>query len=119
MIDKKIIEEDAREPVLDAVDRISEMLFGLFMALTLAQAHGYEIDPREKLLGLGAANLAAALQAAGVRLRTVAAHAVVRDILRAEAVEERLGRYTPGDSVADIIDEFRRGSEIAVPDAQV
>ena len=29
-------------------------------ARTLAQAHGYEIDPRQELLGLGAANLAAA-----------------------------------------------------------
>ena len=30
-------------------------------ARALAQAHGYEIDPRQELLGLGAANLAAAL----------------------------------------------------------
>lgn len=33
-------------------------------ARTLAQAHGYEIDPRQELLGIGAANLAAAFRQA-------------------------------------------------------
>ncbi len=30
--------QDVREPVLDVVDRVSEMLFGLFMALTFVGA---------------------------------------------------------------------------------
>jgi hypothetical protein len=34
----KIIEGEAREPILSPVDRISEMLFGLFMALTFIGA---------------------------------------------------------------------------------
>lgn len=51
--------------------------------------------------------LHAALQATGVQLRTVAAHAAVRDILHSEAAAERLGRYAPGVSIADVIDEFQ------------
>ena len=37
--------------------------------------------------------LHAQLQAAGIRLRLVAAHASVRDILRAEGLEERVGYF--------------------------
>ena len=33
---------------------------GVSAARTLAQKHGYEIDPRQELLGLGAANLGVA-----------------------------------------------------------
>jgi hypothetical protein len=33
-----VIERPAREPVLNPVDRVSEMLFGLFMALTFVGA---------------------------------------------------------------------------------
>jgi hypothetical protein len=36
--DGEIIESSAREPVLNPVDRVSEMLFGLFMALTFVGA---------------------------------------------------------------------------------
>ncbi len=51
--------------------------------------------------------LHAALQAEGVRLRTVAVRGAVRDVLHAEAVEERIGVFAPGISVADAIDEFQ------------
>ena len=47
------------------------------------------------------------LQAAGIRLRLVAAHATVRDILRAEGLEERVGYFGRRISVADVIDEFQ------------
>lgn len=47
------------------------------------------------------------LLAAGIGLRLVAAHAVVRDMLRAEGLEERVGYFGRRISVADVIDEFR------------
>ncbi len=52
------------------------------------------------------ANLQAELQAAGVRLRLVMAHAAVRDILRAEGLEESVGHIGRKVSVADAVDEF-------------
>jgi high affinity sulfate transporter 1 len=47
------------------------------------------------------------LQAAGIGLRLVAAHAIVRDMLRAEGLEERIGYFGRRISVADVVDEFR------------
>ena len=47
------------------------------------------------------------LQAAGIRLQLVAAHASVRDILRAEGLEERVGYFGRRITVADAIDEFQ------------
>jgi hypothetical protein len=38
MSGENIIEKEVREPVLSAVDRVSELLFGLFMALTFVGA---------------------------------------------------------------------------------
>ncbi|MDM0021992.1 SulP family inorganic anion transporter [Variovorax saccharolyticus] len=46
------------------------------------------------------------LAAAGIRMRLVAAHAPVRDILRAEGLEESVGYFGRRISVADAIDEF-------------
>jgi high affinity sulfate transporter 1 len=56
------------------------------------------------------AKLHEALKAQGVRLRLVAAHASVRDILRAEGLEERIGYFGRRISVADLIDEFQSGA---------
>jgi hypothetical protein len=42
-------EEDAREPVLDPVDRVSEMLFGLFMALTFVGAVSVATADRQEI----------------------------------------------------------------------
>jgi sulfate permease, SulP family len=53
------------------------------------------------------AKLHEALQAQGIRLRVVAAHAAARDILRAEGLEERIGYFGRRISVADAIDEFQ------------
>ena len=47
------------------------------------------------------------LKAAGIRLRLVAAHAAVRDMLRAEGLEEHVGYFGRRISVADVIDEFQ------------
>jgi MFS superfamily sulfate permease-like transporter len=54
--------------------------------------------------------LNAELHAQGVRLRLVAAHAAVRDLLRAEGLEERVGYFGRRISVADVIDELQSGT---------
>ncbi len=54
-----------------------------------------------------------ALQAEGMSLRLVAAHAAVRDLLRAEGLEERVGYFGRRISVADVIDEFLGGAQAA------
>jgi SulP family sulfate permease len=53
------------------------------------------------------ATMQAALQEAGVPLRLVTAHATVRDILRAEGMEERVGRIDRRVTLADAMDEFQ------------
>jgi len=57
------------------------------------------------------AMLNTALQDAGMRLRLVAPHAEVRDILRAEGLEEQVGYFGRRVSVTDVIDEFLGGTE--------
>jgi high affinity sulfate transporter 1 len=53
------------------------------------------------------AALQAALQEAGVPLRLVGARAAVRDILRAEGLEERVGPIDRRVSLADVLDELQ------------
>jgi SulP family sulfate permease len=53
------------------------------------------------------AAMQAALQEAGVPLRLVTAHATVRDILRAEGLEEHVGHIDRRVSLADVIEEFQ------------
>lgn len=53
------------------------------------------------------AKLHAELKAAGIGLRLVAAHAAVRDMLRAEGLEENVGYFGRRITMADIIDEYR------------
>jgi high affinity sulfate transporter 1 len=59
--------------------------------------------------------LQAQLQAAGIGLRLVAAHASARDILRAEGLEERVGYFGRRISVADAIDEFHGVADAGRP----
>lgn len=49
MSDKNVSEEEAREPVLEPLDRVSEMLFGLFMALTFVGAVSVATAGREEI----------------------------------------------------------------------
>ena len=49
MSDRNVSEEEAREPVLEPVDRVSEMLFGLFMALTFVGAVSVATAGREEI----------------------------------------------------------------------
>ena len=70
------------------------------------------ISPSVDLAGVRMlAQLHAELQAAGMRLRLVAAHATARDILRAEGLEESVGYFGRRISVADVIDEFQGSKE--------
>ena len=72
------------------------------------------ISPAVDLAGVRMlATLHKELQAAGIRLRLVAAHAAVRDILRAEGLEESVGYFGRRISVADVIDEFQSGTGTA------
>ena len=49
---------------------------------------------------------------AGIRFRLVAAHAEVRDLLRAEGLEESVGYFGRRISVADVVDEFQGGAAV-------
>ena len=55
------------------------------------------------------------LAAAGIRLRLVGAHASVRDILRAEGLEERVGPISREVAMADVVDEFRTAAGTGSP----
>ena len=55
----------------------------------------------------------AALKEAGATLRLVEARAAVRDILRAEKLEEHVGPIDRRVSVADVVDEFQRSTRSA------
>jgi MFS superfamily sulfate permease-like transporter len=46
----------------------------------------------------------------GVILRLVEAHASVRDLLRMEGAEDRVGRIDRFDTVADVIDAFQKNA---------
>jgi MFS superfamily sulfate permease-like transporter len=61
------------------------------------------------------AKLHADLDAAGIELRMAGAHADVRDILRAEGLEERLGHIGRGVTAIDILDEFEGTVVAAAP----
>lgn len=54
------------------------------------------------------------LREAGMDFRLVGAHAKVRDILRAEGIEERVGHLGRRLTVADVIDDFRSGANDGV-----
>jgi high affinity sulfate transporter 1 len=55
------------------------------------------------------------LKAHGIQLRLVGAHGEVRDILRAEGLEESVGYFGRRITLADVIDEFRGITEKGAP----
>lgn len=55
------------------------------------------------------AGLAGELTAAGVRVRVVEARSSVRDRLRTEGVDEKLGGINRFNAVADAVDEYQKG----------
>ncbi|MEX3810014.1 SulP family inorganic anion transporter [Paraburkholderia sp. BR13439] len=54
-----------------------------------------------------------ALQAAGTGMKVVGAHADVRDLLRAEGLEVRVGHISRRGSVADLVDAFQQNGDLA------
>ena len=54
-------EDKGREPVLDTIERVSEMCFGLFMALTFVGAVSVATGAGEKAVDAGRTMLATAL----------------------------------------------------------
>ncbi len=53
----------------------------------------------------------------GIALRLVDARSSVREMLRAEGVEERFGRLDRSMALTDVIDAFLRGDGVALADA--
>jgi VIT1/CCC1 family predicted Fe2+/Mn2+ transporter len=120
---------EAREPVLDVVDRVSEMLFGLFMALTfvgvVSLAEGGREEVRAALAAALGCNLAWGLADAVMYLiRTVTtrgkAITLVRSVRAApspeagrQLVERSLSRFAAGlVSTAEL--EAMRGRIVAL-----
>jgi SulP family sulfate permease len=54
-----------------------------------------------------------ALEAAGTAMKVVGAHADVRDMLRAEGLEVRVGHIGRRSSVADVVDAFQQKGDLA------
>jgi len=133
MSDENPSEEDAREPVLNTVDRVSEMLFGLFMALTFTGAVSVATAGREEIrtmlvTALGC-NLAWGLVDAVMYLvRTITdrgrARMLVRSVRAAanaatgrKLIEQSLSPIVPGlVSTAEI--EAVRARLVALPSLQ-
>jgi len=55
------------------------------------------------------------LQAASIDFRLAGAHASVRDVLRAEGMEERAGYFGRRSSAIDVLDEFERAAAAGGP----
>ncbi|SDD82575.1 high affinity sulphate transporter 1 [Cupriavidus sp. YR651] len=94
-------------------------------SLVWQKIHGSTLPPRlvvcdlsvSPMVDLAGARMLATLykelQAAGISMRLVAAHAGVRDMLRAEELEERVGPIGRHISVADVVDAFRTSGTAA------
>jgi MFS superfamily sulfate permease-like transporter len=63
------------------------------------------------------AKLHGELGSAGIRLRLAGAHAAVRDILRAEGLEERAGYFGRRVTAVDAVDEFEGRAQSATASA--
>jgi hypothetical protein len=134
MSSKNIVEKAVREPILSPVDRVSELLFGLFMALTfvgaVSVAEGGREQIRTMLIAAFGCNIAWGLVDAVMYLvRTVTDRGrlltlirSVRDVPDAETgrglIESSLSRVAAGlVSSAEI--EAMRGRIIALPSLPV
>jgi hypothetical protein len=119
MSDNKFSEEDAREPVLSTVDRVSEMLFGLFMALTFVGAVSVATAGREEIrtmmvTALGC-NLAWGLVDAVMYLvRTITDRERARNLVRSvrAAADAATGRKLIEQSLSPIVPGLVSAAEI-------
>jgi hypothetical protein len=130
MSDQGLAAQPAREPVLSPVDRVSELLFGLFMALTFVGAISVAESGRQEIRSMLAAalgcNLAWGLVDAVMYLvRTVTDRGRCLTLVRAvRAADAPTGRRLIGDSlsrtaarlVSDAEIEAVRARILALPD---
>jgi hypothetical protein len=112
-------EEMAREPVLNPVDRVSEMLFGLFMALSFAGAVSVADSGREDIRTMFIAalgcNLAWGLVDAVMYLvRTVADRGRWITLVRSvrSAADAQTGRELVADSMSSVGARFVMAAEL-------
>jgi len=120
-----ILQEDAREPLLDPVDRVSEMLFGLFMALTFVGAVSVATAGKEEirtmlLTALGC-NLAWGLVDGVMYLvRTIISRGHSLTLVRAvRAADAQAGRKIIEDSLSPIIPGLVSAGEIETVRARI
>jgi anti-anti-sigma regulatory factor len=73
------------------------------LVLDLSSSPGVDVAGARMLSGLQEM-----LGAAGTTVRLVGARASVRDLLRAERLEERVGPIDRRVTVADVVEEFQR-----------
>jgi len=126
MSENKIIEEETREPVLDQVDRVSEMLFGLFMALTFVGAVSVATAGREEIktmlvTALGC-NLAWGLVDAVMYLvRTVTARGRSLSLVRSvrAAADAGVGRKLIEQSLSPVVPGLVSTAEIEAVRARI
>jgi hypothetical protein len=126
MSDNNLSEEDAREPVLSTVDRVSEMLFGLFMALTFVGAVSVATAGREEIrtmmvTALGC-NLAWGLVDAVMYLvRTITDRERARNLVRSvrAAADAATGRKLIEQSLSPIVPGLVSAAEIEVVRARL
>lgn len=119
MSNKNVSEEEAREPVLEPVDRVSEMLFGLFMALTFVGAVSVATAGREEIrtmlvTALGC-NLAWGLVDAVMYLvRTVTERGRSRKLVQSvrTAADAGIGRNLIEESLSPIVPGLVSTAEI-------
>jgi hypothetical protein len=119
MSDKNLSEEDARGPALNTVDRVSELLFGLFMALTFVGAVSVATAGREEIrtmlvTALGC-NLAWGLVDAVMYLvRTITDRGRARTLVRSvrAAADAETGRKLIEQSLSPIVPGLVSTAEI-------
>ena len=80
------------------------------LVLDLSSSPGVDVAGARMLLGLQEA-----LGAAGTSVRLVGARASVRDLLRMERLEERVGPIDRRMTVADVVEEFQRAAPSRAP----
>jgi len=90
--------EHVRDSVLERLRASAEPL--KFVVCDLSTSPNVDLAGARMLKAL-----AGSLETTGIRLRLAGAHAAVRDMLRAEGLEERVGYFGRRISLADVIDE--------------
>jgi hypothetical protein len=119
-------EETTREPVLSPVDRVSEMLFGLFMALTfvgaVSVAEGGREQVREMFIAALGCNLAWGLvDAVMYVVRTVTDRGRVLSLMRSvrEAPDAATGHLLIAGALSKVVADLVSTAEIEAMRARI